>query len=727
MNFELYHPLQIIGCISVLLRAQEYASWSAGLTLKLFNQVLSYVTHTKPNIRKAAQRAIESVIHGSCFMRPSIQTEQDAEHVTETSKVSFHPAGTYVAKFCIEQFKLENLTKSQTVILYTIELMKKTLHGLKNDDIKEMCEYLLSIMVTSKTNVQKNCFDVLDHLFQSKSPNLTQDLIGKLIAAVYNYRPEQSDVHLILAWVNVMKRGHVCFTLFNVTKSLLELPRFVDILANDIWKSDNLQIATGVYHTLKELFEECVTPGLETDALVNLHRRPITRMINEIAKCLNEPYGFVSQQVIGVFQTIFEVCGRHFGDILQPALNQIASRYDTTASKQVQIENAVRAAITTMGPQAALTAVPLTDATGEVNIARLWVLQALKKAVTGSKLQYFEEKILKLAEECREKWEKHQKEGNLAAARTNELFYIQLWDLFPSFCDQPIDPARFGTIAKSLGLALKNQVEIRVAIFDGLLKLLQNPDETLREKLGKFAKNFLNRLFIIYESKPSGTEEHISRTNAMKLIVEFLKITPTETLTELYTNVRKEFKAKERVENVLQKVQELNQTVDRSDEDNVQIGSIEADKIQKAHDLLKKIIENYEMEYIDGNTGEVSELIRIIPAKRIQKLFTKFVDKYKYQAYFDMLIMLAAYQRAQQLDELFVEYIEPTLRNAKSGGITPLIKERQSKSYQLLQSILESDSNDCKHFVRKNRMEIQKALLNTLQNRKDSAQDARLT
>lgn len=657
---------------------------------------------------------------------------EDGEMAVETPKITFHPAGTNVAKFCIEQFKLENLTKSQTVVLYTIELMKKTLHGLKNEDIKEICEYLLSIMVTSKTNVQKNCFDALDHLFRSKSPNLSQDLIGKLIAATYDYRPEPSDVNLILAWVNVMKRGHVCLTSFNATKCVLELPRFVKICAGDIWKSDNIQIATGVYHTLKELFEECVAPGLKTDAQVNLHRKPITRMINDIGECLKEPYGFISQQVVGVFQTIFEVCGHHFGDILQPALNQIASRYDSTASKQIQIENAVRAAISTMGPEAALTAVPLTDATGEVNIARLWVLQALKKAIVGSSFEFFYHKILPMANKCHDQWKHHQTEGNLAAARTNELFYVQLWDLFPSFCDQPKDLNKFGSIAKMLGDALKNRIEIRVAVFDGLMKLLQNANDDSKIQLARFARNYLNILLNIFTKKPSGTEEHISHENALKVIVEYLKVTPNDVLNEIYTSIHNEYKSKERVENVLQKVQELNQTIDRKEEEKVQIGAGEAKKIQEAYDLLKNIIQENAMglEYVDGNTDEVRDLLRTIPGKRIQQLFKgtqQTIGTFSYQAYFELLIELAVYQSTEQLSELFTEYIEPTLRNAKKGGITQVIKERQSKSYQLLQNILESDNAGCKKFVSENLLQIQKALLNTLQNRKDSSQDARLT
>lgn len=717
----------------MLLRAQDYASWSATLTLKLFNQVLSYVTHTKPNIRKAAQHAIESMIHGSCFMTANNSCDQsNAQNSLEIAQPTFHPAGTYVAKFCIEQFKVENLTKSQTVLLYTIELMKKTLNGLKNDDIKEICEYLLSVMATSKTTVQKNCFEVLDHLFQSKSPNLSIDLIGKLLAATYDYRPEQSDVALTLAWMNVMKRGHMCLATYNITKCLLELPRFVTICAGDIWKSDNIQVATGVYHILKELFDECIAAGVKTEAHINLHRKPIARMINDITKCLNEPYGFVSQQVVGVFQTIFEVCGRHFGDILQPALNQIAARYDDSASKQIQIENAVRAAISTMGPNAALIAVPLTDATGDVNITRLWVLQALKKSISESSFEYFYSKILPLANNCHDQWKHHQAEGNLAAARANELFYIQLWDLFPGFCQQPKDLNKFGSIARLLGDKLRNCIEIRVAIYDGLLKLLENPNAEAKVQLARFARNYLNILLNIYTRKPSGTEEHIAHTNALKVIVEYLKITPKDVLGEIFTSVLDQYKTKERIENALHEVQKLNNAIQRNDHEL--IGLNEANKIQESYDLLKNIIEENTTgaEYVLNNPDEVREILQVIPAKRLQQLF-KHTQKiildgtFTYQSYFDLLMALAVYQSKDELNTLFKKYIDPTLRHAKKDGVTKMIKERQLKSYQLLQNILESQTDGCREFVTDEFKQIRELLSKSQQNSEDSAHDVRLT
>lgn len=712
----------------MLLRAQDHASWSAGLTLKLFNQILSFVIHTKPSIRKAAHRAIESTIHGSCFM--VTKSSIDDEEMQEIDRPQYHPAGNYVTKFCIQQFNVENVTKSQTVVLYVIELIRKTISRLRNKDIKEICEYLLSIIATSNVNIQKNCFATLDHLFASKSPNLSQDLIGQQLAALYDYRPERSDISLSLAWVNVMKRVHICLTSYDITKCLMQLPRFITILASDIWKSENLQIATGAYHAIKELLEECVQPGLETPAMATLHHKPINKIIDELVKCLNEPFGHVSQQVVGVFQTVFDICGGHFAKELQPALNQIAGRYDDTAAKQIQIENAVKAAIRTMGPQAALIAVPLTDGKGNVNITRIWVLQALKKSIQKSSFEFFEKEILKLADQCHSNWKKFQSENNLAAARSNELFYIQLWDLFPSFCNEPIDLHRFRQIARMLGDMMKNRIEIRTAIFDGMKKLLENATEDVKLQLAGLSKNYMNILFNIYVKKPTGSEEHTSRINAMELIREYLKITPKNVLVELFNSVKTGYKEKERIETILQKLQEMNHGIKRQEEDT--IAEADAKNIANAAATIKNMLDGnpQAIANIENKSEEILELLKMIPSKRLQNMFKLThgnLNSFMFQGYFELLVVLAIYQSANELNDLFVDYIEPTLRNAKKGGVSHLIKERQAKSYELLQNILESDNGGCQEFVSKNLLTIQKVLLNTLQNRRSNSQDARLT
>lgn len=504
-----------------MLRAQEYSDWSAPLTLKLFNQVLTFAIHTKPKLRKEAQHAISAIIHGCCFMAPK-QKPEGIENIetdsVNTNNITFHPAGTFVAKFCVDQFKPENLNKSETVILHTLSLLKDTLNGLKGDDIKNICEHLLSIMAASKVLIQTNCFHTLHSLFLSKSPNLSANLVGKLISAIYDYRPERSDVRQTLAWLTVLKQGHICLATFDLAMCVHSLPRLIEVTATDVWMSDNCQIVSGASLAIKEVLLECIKPVCETVQQANTLKKPITKILTYISRALSTPFGEVAKQVVLVYATVFEVTGRHFAEPLHEPLKAIAQRYDEQDASRVQIEHTILAAIGSMGPEAVFKAIPLADQHGNIIIARSWLLPLLREAINQSTLEFFRENILPMAERCHGNWLKFQEAGDLPVAHTFELLYCQLWGLYPGFCRNPRDMNRFGSVAKRLGDALEKNPEIRAPILDGLKELLNNADDECKQQMMRYAKNFLKRLLNIYATKPTGSYENDIRASAMDVI-----------------------------------------------------------------------------------------------------------------------------------------------------------------------------------------------------------------
>lgn len=517
MNFV----VQIISCISSVLRAQEYNDWSSPQTLKLFNQVLTFVIHTKPKLRKEAQHAVAAIIHGCCFMAPrkSVDGLNNIEDpLTNSAKITYHPAGTFVAKFCIEQFKPENLNKSETVVLHTLALLKDTLNGLKGADIKIVCEQLMSILAVSKVIVQTNCFHTLHSLFLSKSPNLTAERVYQLISAIHNYRPERTDVRQTLAWLTVLKQGYICLASFDAVLCVRELPRFIEVTATDVWMCDNSQIVSSASLVIKEVLLECVKPVCDVPQPDAATRKPIEKMLTYISRALTAPFGLVSQQVVLVYATVFEVTGQHFGAKLMEPLKAISQRYDEQDASRVQIEHTILAAIAGMGPEVVLTVIPLADSRNSVIISRSWLLPLLREAINRSTFEYFRTNILVLADQCQANWKKFKEAGDLPVAHTFELLYCQLWGLLPGFCRNPRDMSRFGTIAKRLGDALESDKDVRAPVLDGLKELLNNADDECKQQLTRYAKNFLNRLLNIYVTKPTGSYENDIRASAMEVI-----------------------------------------------------------------------------------------------------------------------------------------------------------------------------------------------------------------
>uniref|UniRef100_A0A182QJL6 Uncharacterized protein n=1 Tax=Anopheles farauti TaxID=69004 RepID=A0A182QJL6_9DIPT len=535
----------LIGCISVLLRAQAYDQWKTSSTLKFFDAILAFITHTKPKLRKAAQHAVVAVIHGSCFMLPPKQAGEDSddkaplETVEQTKKVvpvKFHPAGTRVAKFCIAQFKPENIANNQTVILYTLGLLHNALPGFNKDDIKQVSESLLSIMTATNVMIRTNCFQTFHSLFTSKSENLTPILAGKLLAALYDFRPDRSDSRQTIAWLTVLKEGHLFLAKYDLVLCSSVLPKFVQVCAQDFWSSEKLDVVSAASNALKDILYECVQPCCCDEVEVEKHRTALEKILTYISDVLcTAPFGHASKQVLIILAIAFDTTGRYFGETLAPALVTLGQRYDPQSSNRIQIEHAVLQAVGAMDTSLVLKCIPLASENGKIDLDRTWLLPLLREGLQHSSFELFNSVILKLAYQCYMLWQKFKESNNKHQAHIFELLCCQLWGLFPGFCRKPKDVYNFRLIAKTLGTVLNENPDLRAPILDGLKELITHLElDSERKEIGCFAKNFLPRLINIYTTKPNGSYENEIRQSAFETIQAYLTVTPKPVLDEMF-------------------------------------------------------------------------------------------------------------------------------------------------------------------------------------------------
>ncbi|EDW07049.1 uncharacterized protein Dmoj_GI15076 [Drosophila mojavensis] len=531
----------LIGCMSVLLRAQDYATWTYSSTFQYFDALLAFTIHSKPKIRKAAQHAIVSIIHGSCFMLPPTAGEGEAaadakEEQPQTSKIKYHPASNRVTKFCLAQFKPEVLANSQTTVLHTLSLLKDTLAGFRTEDIRSVCENLLSIMTAANILVRTNCFQALHTLFLTRSANLNATLCAKLLAAIHEYRPDRNDVRQTLAWITVLKEGHLHLATLQLDLCMQALPRLFEICTTDLWLSERTELVVGVSNCIKELLQDCVARACATKELADQYRPSVIKIIGALHKVLNSPFGEISKYVILIFSIVFEACGKQFGSELMPSLTTIGKRYDSHGALRLQIEHTVISAIKALGPELVLRALPLSDANGDVSLERSWLLPLMREGATGASLQFFMEHILPLALNSQSLWRKHLQSGKaVSKAHIYELLCCQLWGLLPGFCRQPRDPEYLRKLAPTLGDALEHNTEFRSPIYDALLELLddsQSPE--CHAIMGQYARNFLPRLFNIYTQKPNTSYEGEQRKRALAVIRAYIARAPAEVQSQLF-------------------------------------------------------------------------------------------------------------------------------------------------------------------------------------------------
>uniref|UniRef100_W4VRP4 Uncharacterized protein n=1 Tax=Corethrella appendiculata TaxID=1370023 RepID=W4VRP4_9DIPT len=637
---EKQHVLRIIiGCLSVLLRAQEYSQWKLSSTLKFFDSILAFTIHTRPKVRKAAQHAIVAIVHGSCFMLPPKDENENEGGEEKKSLIKCHPVSERVAKFCVNQFKPENIGGNQTIVLHTLGLLHNALPGFSKDDIKTVCENLLSIMTAPNVLIRTTCFQTFHSLFTAKKENLTASLTGRLITALYDYRPDKSDIKQSIAWLTVLKDGHVSLAKCNLQMCSTALPKFVEICINDFWTSENLSVVSAASNALKEILYECIQPCCETKDSNELksYSNPINKVIQTFTKALTSlPFGHASNHILILFAIIFEICGQHFGKSLANALKIIQNRYDDQASNRLQIEHAILAAIRTMDTEIVLECIALQDEENKIDVNKTWILPLLREGLQQSTFAIFNNRILKMASQCYNTWNKlKQSENSKSEAHIYELICCQLWGLFPGFCRSPKDVSNFKYIAKTLGTVLNDNPEFRAPILDGLKELISSLNtDTDREEIAKFAKNFLPRIFNIYTSKPNGSYENEIRQSAFETVKVYLQITPKEVIDELYHTASAQLADKscglfaydtvsdiieqlilyQNEENILKSYQEfITPTLKRHQSNpNIKIEQNLRRKMKKAYKLLQNILQSNNegcCRFMELKLGNIQKLL----------------------------------------------------------------------------------------------------------------------
>ncbi|EDW00336.1 RRP12-like protein [Drosophila grimshawi] len=642
----------LIGCLSVLLRAQDYVTWSYSSTFQYFDALLAFSIHSRPKIRRAAQHAVVSIIHGSCFMMPPQPVANDEDDDDDNDKDSdknkeqqtqqhqqpkSHPASSRVTKFCLAQFKPEVLANQQTTVLHTLALLKDTLAGFRTEDIRNVCEHLLSIMTAANVLVRTNCFQALHALFLTRSSNLNATLCAKLLAAIHEYRPDRSDVRQTLAWITVLKEGHLHLATLQLDLCMQALPRLFDVCTTDLWMSERGELVVGVSNCIKELLQDCVARACATEQLADQHRQSVTRIIGSLHKVLNAPFGEISKYVILIFSIVFEACGRHFGAELNPSLATIGKRYESQGALRLQIEHTLISAIKALGPELVLRAIPLNESGGGVCLERSWLLPLMREGANGASLQFFKEYVVPLVLNSLANWRKYgteEKDSN--KAHIYELLCCQLWGLFPGFCRQPRDPEYLRNLAPTLGDALQNNPEFRAPIYDGLLELLdESQSDECHAAIGQYARNFLPRLFNIYIQKPTGSYEADQRKRALDVIRLYIARAPADVQAQLF---------------------------------------------ESAQSML---------------AGSA-------------------LASFEYDAYFDINAAIVRVQKCRGIEAYFEKYMAPVLRNDKSKLVArdeQKMKKQQRKTYELLRELMTSDQPSCQKFTRKNCLALQQILL----------------
>lgn len=272
----------LIFCMGTLLRNQEYAAWSSSSTQKYFDAILVFAVHSKPKLRKSAQQALASIMRGSSFMVAVVEMEDGEVKKTTPAAKSSHPMSTKLTRFCVDKFNVDNMANLQTMVLHTLGLLQTVISVIKAEDLKVVCEQLLSIMTASNVLIRTNCFQTLHALFSSERNNLNAVLLGKLITALYDYQPDVMDSGQTLAWLTVLKQGQICLAKLDLLLCSKGLVKFIDIITGQLWNTSVAEVANGCSNTVREILHDCIEPCTVDADTAAIHRPFIVKMIEAI-------------------------------------------------------------------------------------------------------------------------------------------------------------------------------------------------------------------------------------------------------------------------------------------------------------------------------------------------------------------------------------------------------------------------------------------------------------
>uniref|UniRef100_A0A2K6CSY8 Ribosomal RNA processing 12 homolog n=1 Tax=Macaca nemestrina TaxID=9545 RepID=A0A2K6CSY8_MACNE len=526
-----YFAALVLSCLATLLRKQDLEAWGYPVTLQVYHGLLSFTVHSKPKIRKAAQHGVCSVLKGSEFMFG----EKAPAH---------HPAAVSAAKFCIQEIEKSGGSKEATTTLHMLTLLKDLLPCFPEGLVKSCSETLLRVMTLSHVLVTACAMQAFHSLFHARPglSTLSAELNAQIITALYDYVPSENDLQPLLAWLKVMEKAHINLVRLQWDLGLGHLPRFFGTAVTCLL-SPHSQVVTAATQSLKEILKECVASHMaDVGSVTSSASGPaqsVAKMFRAVEEGLTYKFHAAWSSVLQLLCVFFEVCGRQAHPVMRKCLQSLCDlRLSPHFPHTAALDQAVGAAVTSMGPEVVLQAVPLEiDGSEEtLDFPRSWLLPVIRDHVQETRLGFFTTYFLPLANTLKSKAMDLAQAGSTVESKIYDTLQWQIWTLLPGFCKRPTDVATsFKGLARTLGTAISERPDLRVTVCQALRTLITKgcQAEADRVEVSRFAKNFLPILFNLYGQPVAAGDTPAPRRAVLETIRTYLTITDTQLVNSL--------------------------------------------------------------------------------------------------------------------------------------------------------------------------------------------------
>ncbi|KAF7994311.1 hypothetical protein HCN44_003401 [Aphidius gifuensis] len=524
-----------IECLTVLLLAQAAETLNNDLVTVIYDKILTFIVHTKPKIRKVAQ-------HSICLILKNLNST-DTDKSTNCCQFVLR-----VADYCVLTLKSSQESEksciNNTKILHVLAFLKDIIPMMPPKRVKVISKELLNILRSKNTMLTSCCLQTLHSLFTSQTLVLSSQFSTRIISTLYDYQLKTGESDATLAWLAVIQQA-MC----NVAKNDLEECSLIlfKILTKmiELWKFDDEKIVYTLNDSINIVIQECLTPMCINNAIAKKYKdilRKIIQLAHEGLKDKSIDHSVRLHTLIFI-KTLYQVIGRTCAPEMAQCLTSLADLHDCHNSKySTCVENAIEAAVKSLGPELVLSKIPLKTPEGDFDNRRIWLLSVLSNAINESTLSYFRDAILPLAMMCDNKSIDLQDNNDQSRAHTYKTLYNKIWSLLLGFCNNPIDiKSNFKTIANILSLAITDKKDLRMVVVQSLKKLIiisieKKAVEDIQE-LKKFSSVYLPSLIDCYITKTNDSDEETHRCAVLDLIKLYLSISSKDTIGKIFVEI----------------------------------------------------------------------------------------------------------------------------------------------------------------------------------------------
>ncbi|XP_003738817.1 RRP12-like protein [Galendromus occidentalis] len=471
----------------------------------LFTAILTYISHPKPRVRRAAQKNICGIMRSS----PN------------------HPSAMLCGIYVTDKLEEFRKTGNNASLLSILNFLSYGLALLPPKSIKSVAENILKAMTGGDPYVMAQGLVAISNMFMYESTQLVikAELNAKLLNALYDFQPEVHDTPRLSLWVMVMLSALTHLHKANVNLFAMNVGKFVSVATN-VFLCENEAVHTATEKVLRELLSLCSATEQIMETLPGSQVAPAEKIIAALEGTLKYQFHSAWGSIFAVWGTAFTSLAKFIPDRLVEVIPTLADLRETDGFEYVgQVDRAIGAAVESLGPRKVLEKVPLniTGVNDDDSFPRSWLLPILRDHIRETELKFFIEYFFPFAGNLSKAETKARNEGKKHLEVCYRALGNQVWSLLPAFCTKTSDVEEtFPKVAQTLGVLLSAKPERRLPVLSALRKLIATSPEPERT-VGRYAKNYLPILCNIYVKK-----DEPERLAAYDTIRSFVAVTDQE-------------------------------------------------------------------------------------------------------------------------------------------------------------------------------------------------------